>query len=127
MIADSLKNYLSANAAIAALCPESIFPQVMPLEAKLPAITYSLDGDTRDQLLDVVGALRQALVSIDVFDPDHYVAHQLADTVEGSLVDYRGAFGSKTAEHIRLERRFDLFESDSKLYRVSQQFLIAYY
>jgi len=30
-------------------------------------------------------------------------------------------------DHIRKERRFDLFESDTRLFRVSLQFFVAYY
>jgi len=128
VISDSLFTYLMASSGVTALCPASIFPHVMTQDAALPAITYSLDADDRDRLFDgTAGALKTALVEINTFDLDHKVAHQLADAIETALVDYRGAFGSKTAEHIRLERKFDLFESDSKLYRVSQQFMIAYY
>lgn len=128
MIVDSFFSYLSANAGVAALCPEtSFFPMTIPQGAALPAITYSLDADDRDQLLDSIGDLKTALFEVNAFSLDHVVAHQLAEAVETALAGYRGAFGSKTAEHIRLERKFELFETDTKLHRVTQQFVLAYY
>lgn len=126
MIVDSLFTFLAADAGIAALC-QSIHPQTLPQNATYPAITYSLDAESRDQLLAEIGLLKTALIEINAWHSDHFTAHQLTDAIENALAGYRGAFGSKTAEHIRLERKFELFESDSGLYRVSQQFLIAYY
>jgi hypothetical protein len=127
MIAPSLVAFLKADAGVAGYALESIFPDVCPQGVVYPAITYSLDEDGRDQLLDEIGGLKQALVSIDCYDPEHERAHLVAEAVETALAGYRGAFGTVTADHVRLERKFGLFETDAKLYRVSQQFLVAYY
>lgn len=126
MIVDSLFSFLQANAGVNAVA-QGIYPQTIPQGGAFPAITYTLDADERDQLLDSIGDLKRALIEINAWDQDHRLAHALADAIEAALAGYRGVFGTKTAEHIRLERKFDLFESDSLLYRVSQQFLIAYY
>lgn len=104
-----------------------MFPQTIPQGTSPPAITYSLDFDERDPLFDGPGDLKQALIDTSAWHTDHAAAHALADAVETALANYRGTFGTKTAEHIRLARKFELFESDTGLYRVSQQFLIAYY
>jgi hypothetical protein len=126
MIVDSLFSFLAADAGIYDRC-QSIFPQTIPQNASLPAITYTLNSEERDQLMAGVGLLKTALIDIEAWHTDHRGAHELADAIETLLAGYRGEFGSKTAEHIRMERKFELFESDSGLYRVSQQFLIAYY
>lgn len=126
MIVDSFYGFLAADAGVAALC-QSIWPQTIPQNAGMPAITYSLDDEQVDRLLDGPGDLRSALIDVSTWSPDHAQSHELADAVESALVGHRGTFGTKTAEHIRLERKFELFESDTRLYRVSQQFFIAYY
>lgn len=126
MIVDSFYSYLAAQAGVVALCPQ-IYPLTIPEGVTPPAITYSLDGDDRDRLLDGVGDMKSALISVDAWSTDHAGAHAIADAVEASLAGYRGSFGTKTAEHVRLERKFELFESDTGLYRVSLQFFIAYY
>lgn len=126
MIVDSVYSFLAANAGIAALC-QSIYPQLAPQPITGDMITYSLDSDETYPLFDGVGSLREARVSVEAWSLDHLRAHQIGDAIESALDGYRGAFGSKTADHVRLERKFELFESDSKLYRVSQQFVLAYY
>lgn len=126
MIVDSFYSYLAAQAGVVALCPQ-IYPLTIPEGVTPPAITYTLDGDGRDRLLDRVGDMKSALISVESWSLDHANAHAIADAIETSLAGYRGTFGTKTSEHIRLERKFELFESDTGLYRVSQQFFIAYY
>jgi hypothetical protein len=126
VIVDSFFSFLGAQSGVTSLCPR-IYPLTIPEGANPPAITFSLDSDERDQLFDGPGDLKQALIDTSSWSLDHANAHAIADAVEAALANYRGTFGSKTAEHIRLARKFELFESDSGLYRVSQQFLIAYH
>lgn len=126
MIVDSFYTFLAAQAGVASLCPQ-IFPLTIPQGVTPPAITYSLDADDRDIVFDGQAELREALISVESWSALHANSHAIADAIEAALVNYRGAFGSKTAEHIRLARRFELFESDTGLYRVSSQFFIAYH
>ena len=126
MISDSFFSYLGAQSGVTTLCSQ-IYPLTIPQGVDPPAITFTLDADDRDPLFDGPGDLKQALIDVSSWSADHANAHAIADAIETALANYRGTFGAKTAEHIRLERKFELFESDTKLYRVSQQFLIAYY
>lgn len=126
MIVDSFYTFLAAQAGVTSLCSR-IYPLTIPEGTTPPAITYTLDADDREPLFDGPGDLKRALIEATAWSLDHSNAHAIADVIETALANYRGAFGSKTAEHIRLERKFELFESDTGLYRVSQQFLIAYY
>lgn len=126
MISDSFFSYLGAQSGVTTLCPQ-IYPVTIPQGVDPPAITFSLDADDREPLFDGPGDLKQALIEVNSWSLDHANAHAIADAVETALANYRGTFGTKTAEHIRLARKFELFESDTALYRVSQQFLIAYY
>lgn len=126
MIVDSFYSYLAAQVGVTSLCPQ-IYPLTIPEGKTPPAITFSLDSDERDPLFDGPGDLKQALVDTSAWHTDHASAHAIADAIETALANYRGTFGSKTAEHIRLARKFELLETDSGLYRVSQQFFIAYH
>lgn len=127
MIVDSVYTHLLAAAGVTAIADRAIYPLTIPQGATFPAAVFSLDEDMLDQLLDGVGELRRASVSIDCYSADHVEAHQLADAIEAALVGTQGSFGAKTAEFITLQRRFELFESSTLLYRVSLQFRIAYY
>ena len=127
MIVDSVYTHLSTAAGIKAIAGSSVFPLTVPQGSQFPAVVFTLDSDEIDQLLDEVGELRRAMVSIDGYSTNHVEAHQLGDAIEAALTGTHGPFGSKTAEFITLQRRFEMFESDTFLYRVALQFLIAYH
>lgn len=126
MIVDSFYSFLGAQSGVTSLCPQ-MYPLTIPEGTSPPAITFTLDADDREPLFDGPGDLRRALIEANAWHTDHAAAHAIADAIETALANYRGTFGSKTAEYIALQRKFELFETDSGLYRVSQQFLIAYY
>lgn len=130
MIVQSFRSHLATDPGVAGIT-SSIYPKHLPQHASKPAITYGMDGDDNEQLLDGISSLKTALFDVDCWDLSYITAHQLADAVEAALVGHSGALGTfspaANADHIRKERRFDLFESDTKLYRVSLQFFVAYY
>lgn len=107
---------------------DRVYPKVAPLNVRAPFIIYGVDSDMSDTLFDGAETLRQSFIDVDCYAKEYLKAHELAAAVETAFVDYRGALTSAlTAEYIRLERKFDLFEADTQLYRVSLQLYIAYY
>jgi len=125
-IKTSLYTYLSGNSTISAT-GAVIFPQTIPPQStSQKMLTFAMDEDSDQQILDGVSGLREALFVVDCYSPSYLDADTLATAVKSALVGYRGALGTNVAEHIRKEREFDLFESDTRLHRVSLQFLIAY-
>ena len=86
-----------------------------------------------DPTLDGVSTLREAFVNVDCWSKSYLSSHRLANAVESVLLAAAAArvLGSMSPpqeiDHARVERRLDLYESDTQLYRVSLQFLIAYY
>lgn len=104
-----------------------VWPYMLPQQhSGFPAITFSVDEDMQDQILDGVGSLRMARVSIDCWDRSYLAVNELADSICDDLVPYRGLVGTYTVDHIRKERQLDLYEADTGLFRVSLQFFIAY-
>ena len=130
MIVEAFYSHVIGNPAVAAITT-SLFPHTIPQQASLPAMTYSVGSDDRFETLDGVSGLKTAMVDLDCWSRSYVEAHALADAVESALSGHTGALGSAkpaiTADHIRLERKFDLFESPTELHRVSMQFMIAYY
>ena len=106
---------------------ESVYPQVLPQNPTVPAVTYNLDDDEESTLLDgTTEGLKQTLFTVDCWAATYAAAHTLADAVKTALVGSTGTFGTVTADHLRKEREIDLFEADTRLHRVSLQFLLAY-
>jgi len=125
-VATSLYTFLSGNGTITAITT-AIHPQVLPQEVAFPALTYTMDADDDDYLLSgSASGLKEALFSIDCYSPSYVTAHTLADAVRGELIGVTGTFGAVTADHIRKEREFDLFEPPTELHRVSMEFFVAY-
>ena len=130
MIVESFHSHLAADGGVSAIV-DRIWPHWIPLDADMPAISYRMDADDRQYLLDGESSLKTALFDVECWSDSYREAHRLADAVESSLSGHTGAFGTlspiDTVDHIRLERKFELAETDSKLYRVSMQFFVAYY
>lgn len=129
MIVEAFYSHLKASATVRAAC-KWIYPHVIPANREAPAITYRLDEDQRERLFAGEGDYRQAMFTVDCYSLSYQDAHGIGNAVESALIDYRGALGSTSptvdADHIRLLRRLDIFEADTKLHRVSLQFLVGY-
>ena len=133
MILEAFFSHLSADDGFIALAGNRLYPVVAPQGIDYPMATYTLDGDETDRLADSsISSLRIALISVDIWGLTVLEAHALADAVEAALLPVHGVMGSldvpQEVDDIRLARpRLALFESDSKLYRASQQYAVAYY
>lgn len=130
MIIEAFRSALVADAGISSITT-AIYPHHIPQAVNPPALTYSVDDQSEDQTLSGASSLKTGLFSVECWDYSVLTAHSLADAVESALIGVVGDFGglspSQTVDHIRKERRFDLYESDTRLYRVSLQFFVAYY
>jgi hypothetical protein len=126
MIVESFHTHLSADSGVAALC-KRIWPHWIPHDSEMPAISYRMEGDERQHLMNGVSTLKLALFNVECWSASYAQAHELSEAVESALAGHAGTFGDDDVDHIRLERKFELAETDSKLYRVSMQFFLAYY
>jgi len=135
MIQAALQSQLVGTQDVAALIESRVYPHKLPQGVAFPAITYSLDQDSLTPLLDgSVSSLREALALVDCWAKTYIEAVVVADTVVETLLGVVAAGGEmgdtdpvQIVDSVRQERRFELFEDDTLLYRVSLQFAIAYY
>ena len=129
MIIEALYSRLKAYADLTAITT-GIFPQFIPEGEDAPAVVYALARDEPAPMLDGPSDDRTALFNIDCYSLQYAQAHTMADAVEAALAGFRGTLGTSTpaisADNIRLERKLDLFETATKLNRVSMQFSIFY-
>lgn len=131
MIEQAFYQHLTADAGLATLVADRIYPFNIPHGVELDSITYNLAGSDRTYTMGGESAYIKAVFDVDCWSYTYAGAIAIADAVEASLVDYRGQLGSTSppvdADHIRMERRGpDQFEDDTGLHRVVLQFLVGY-
>ena len=133
MIIEAIVSEIQGSAAVTALA-KRIYPDRIPQQNEPPAITYKLDADERHQVSDGPSAHKIALIELKAWAPEKLRAHQIAEAIETLLAPAAPTYPRQlgdvsagiTASHIRLERKFDIFENDTHYFAVSQQFHIAY-
>lgn len=109
------------------LCP-SIYPAgEAPQEHALPLITFELDSDLDEQLLDGGRSeLHQAFVTVLCYDASLLTAFALATRVKTALIGYVGSMGDHQARMIIKESEQVAPETIAGLRGVALQFFIAY-
>ncbi len=125
MITKSLAKFLLANSAITAITTE-IKPLKLADGHGDPAIVYALQNDRRQLLLDGFGSMSRARFYIDCYSTTYNAVKALAETVRAELEGYVGVFGDHQADQIDLDDEQDLFEDDTKLYRVAIRLSVWY-
>ncbi len=112
---------LTSAADVAALVGTRVYPLIQPQPAIAPSIVYQVVIDTPLNTLDGCNAadIYQSRVQIDAYGNTYAEAQAVADAANA-------VFGSQKSQRftsVRLTRR-DLYESDTKLHRVSMDFSI---
>lgn len=105
----------------------AIYPNPLPQQHSLPAISLEHDGASETTLLDgSTMSLKAAIVTVLCWDPSMLVASALAKTVRDTLIGYLGPFGELTAHLIYLESEDEGPETETGLRSVQLQFHISY-
>ncbi len=130
MIVESFYSHMLADAAVSAITTR-IFPQTIPDGQEPPAITFQLDGDDRNPTFDGVSdSLKTARFDVNAYSLEYLEAHALAEALEAALAGTRGNFGTLSppdfVDQVRMERKFDIFETQTGLHRVSLNFIVLY-
>ena len=116
-----LKSHLQADASIAALVADRIWPIVRAQGSSLPAITYQRVAGTPQSDLDGDdGDLIEVRVQIDCWARGFEDVRTLAELVRVRLQTAASTFRG------RLLFDQDFYEDDVKVFRVSQDFALWY-
>jgi hypothetical protein len=116
MIGVQLYALLSANAGVAALVGDRIFPQVMPQGGQLPALVYAVVDDVPENTLTGY-TLRGARVQIDCYGKAYIAAQGTADAVVSALAE----IVTEGLAAVLLSRR-DGYEDETTLHKVMLDF-----
>lgn len=121
-----VRSLLLADADVSALTNGRIYPILRPQTAALPAITYQRITTTRVDPLEAAVPLADARLQLDCWATSYATAKELATKVRRALAGQSYPDGpSPTLAAIRpLENDRDDFETDTKIYRVSQDYSV---
>ena len=125
MISKSLAQFLITNQAISAITTE-IRPVKLQEGHADPAIVYMQADDRQFPIIAGRSSLKQAEFYIDFYSQSYETVKTLALAVRTALDNYMGAFGDHIAENIECTTDDDMFEDQTKYYRVAQNYVIWY-
>lgn len=130
-IGRGIRTYLAAQTPVSDLVGTRIYPDALPQDAILPAIVYTVIGDTSEHHLTAAAGLGFALVQIDCFASTRLSATAVSEAVRGEMDGYRGAMGSETVGCCHLTNRFYEYGppehgNDVGLYRAMIEFRVGH-
>ncbi len=113
MIEQTLRSYLLAQPAIAALIGERVYPLVLPQGAALPAITYQRISSVRESSHEGPSGLAHPRFQLNCWSGTYAGARAMADAVRPSVNATR-SLGQATF----LVDDHDDYDPETGLYRV---------
>ncbi len=92
-IEQALTAYLKAHAALAALIGGRVYPQRLPQDPVLPAVTYTVISDPREHTHAGPAGLAHPRVQLDAWAGTTSQAREVARELRRALDGYRGVMG----------------------------------
>lgn len=108
---------ISGAAAVAAVVSTRIYPVVLPQDVALPAISYSRISGGQINSLTGYSNLESPRIQVDVWGETYSSVKSLAADVHTAM-DGATTFGAL------LESDMDMYEDDTKIHRVSMDFIV---
>lgn len=97
-----------------------VYPSVIPQEVTLPAVRYARISSVRGMNFDEVEDWVRTVFQVDTYGNSLNEAITTAESIKAGVNDYRGG----NIQRIRIDSEFEMFEDDTSLYRVMQQYTI---
>lgn len=127
-----LRAYLLADGAIAALVGTRVYPVILPQGVTATSIVYSRISGQGDHHMQGASGLSRPRIQIDCWSLSADHAASLALAVKERIDGFRGAmpWGASSPQDsaevlaIFFESERDDYDPDSKLYRVSHDYLV---
>lgn len=118
MITKDLRTYLLTLPAITTITSQ-IHPGVLPQNPTLPAIVYQTSGAASGIAFDGPDGARNSQIQLDTYAATITASASLAEAIKTALHGYTGSMDSTTVYQTIVDSIYDVFESDTGLYRVS--------
>lgn len=123
-IGASLREFLLADSAIAAVVGTRVYPVMLPQKPVLPAVRYTTISSSRVVSSQRDLALAAPRIQVDVFASTFAAADNLAQLILRRLSAARGRFGSAPVQGAFFESERTGYEPESELYFVSRDYFV---
>ena len=120
----SLRDHLLAQAPVASVVGQRVYPLVIPQGGAMPCIVYAKQGRQVQQVFCGEDGLRRTMLEIDCYALVYDDAVGLANAVAAALRDFSGAMGATRVPRVFLENEIDLSDVEPGLYRQSQTWAV---
>jgi hypothetical protein len=131
MIRSSLRTYLLAQAPLAALIGDRLYPVACPETATLPAVTYRrASGGHLHNLTSASGAAIPEFELV-VWAETYEDADEVAEAIRQEMQGFRGTMGSDAVKSVILDDEDDSIaepddNSDQPIYAITLRYRIQY-
>jgi len=113
---------LAAVAGVTNIVGTRIYPNLLPQDVTLEAITYRRVSGPHVSAFGTDAGLSNPRFQVDVWADLYTEAVALAAAVQTALVRFRGTIASETIQDILLLNELDIYEQERRIHRVMMDF-----
>jgi hypothetical protein len=117
-IEKDIRDVLKDDASVASVVGTAIYPQEIPQDYPLPAITYHRSGNEPQYALDGETTLKNPQFAIDIWCESYEQARTLTDYV-------KAAMGAESSRFTAVQTtEFEIYEDDSGVHHISLDYSV---
>lgn len=126
LIEQAIYERLTTYAGLAALVGARVYPVILPQSPALPAVTYTKVTNEHVQSHGGASGLAMPRFQVDSWATTYASAKAVAEQVRLALLGFRGAVAGVLIGGVLAETETDVYEPETRIYRVSQDYRIAH-
>ncbi len=129
-IEEAFSAYLLAYAGLTALIGARLYPEELPQDEDLPAVTFQCISDVKLHSLTEQLGLEQPNYQFTAYANTRLSARSVAEQIKAALCDYSGTMSGVTVQYIELQTELSSLVSTSdgtvSMHTVDLDFQISY-
>lgn len=125
MIEETLYTRLSGFAGLTALVGVRVYPNRMPQDVTLPAVSYRRVASGRERAMGANPGIVRARFQVDAWAATYAAARNVREQIRLALERWNTTTGT-TVDDVFVESDIDLYEDDTKIHHLSMDFEVIY-
>lgn len=126
-IMEEIHTYLLTQTGLTALVKHRIYPNAIPQDCELPAVSYEVTNDSPLHTMSSDSANpRKPLISYHIWANTYTSGKAIAEQIRTALMDKTGTLTTRTIQRVFWENEYDLYEADIEIHHIVLDFIIWY-